>query len=86
MKKDLVISIKIFRLDFTLTQRGQWEMRVNYQKNDKTWSNLHYNQFSVRSASEEYPLTVGGFTGVGYHEFATNNGMSFSTPDNDNDK
>ena len=26
-----------------LTQRGQWEMRVDYQKNDKTWSYLHYN-------------------------------------------
>ena len=43
-------------------------MRVDYQKNDKSWSYLHYNynQFSVGSAaSEEYPLTVGGFTGVG---------------------
>ena len=30
-----------------LTQTGQWEMRVDYQKNDKTWSYLHYNQFSV---------------------------------------
>ena len=48
---------------YCLTQRGQWEMRVDYQKNDKTWSYLHYNQFSVRNASEEYPLTVGGFTG-----------------------
>ena len=37
-------------------------MRVDYEKNDKTWSYLHYNQFSVGSASEEYPLTVGGFT------------------------
>ena len=36
----------------TLTQRGQWEMRVDYQKNDKTWSYLHYNQFSVGSARE----------------------------------
>jgi len=35
-----------------LTQRGQWEMRVDYQKNDKTWSFLHYNQFSVGSAKE----------------------------------
>ena len=35
------------------------------KKNNKTWSYLHYNQFSVGSASEEYPLTVGGFTGVG---------------------
>ena len=64
-------------------------MRVDYQKNDKTWSYLHYNQFSVGSASEEYPLTVGGFTGVGTDWFNQHpyghNGTKFSTPDNDND-
>ena len=69
-----------------LTQRGQWEMRVDYQKNDKTWSYLHYNQFSVGSASEEYPLTVGGFTGVGNDKFTHHNGMKFSTHDNDKDE
>ena len=73
-----------------LTQRGHWEMRVDYQKNDKTWSYLHYNQFSVGSASEEYPLTVGGFTGVGTDWFndksRPHNGMKFTTPDSDNDK
>ena len=75
-----------------LTQRGQWEMRMDYQKNDKTWSYLHYNQFSVGSASEEYPLTFGGFTGVGTDQFTSKNnngnlnGTKFSTPDNDNDK
>ena len=69
-----------------LTQRGQWEMRVDYQFNNKTWSYLHYNQFSVGSASEEYPLTVEGFTGVGHDWFAYHNKMKFSTPDNDNDK
>ena len=71
-----------------LTQRGQWEMRVDYQKINKTWSYLHYNQFSVGSASEEYPLTVGEFTGVGTDRFTSHplNGMKFSTPDNDNDK
>ena len=73
-----------------LTQRGQWKMRVDYQKNDKTWSYLHYNQFSVGSTSEEYPLTVGGFTGVGTDWFndksEPHNGMKVSTPDNDNDK
>ena len=63
-------------------------MRVDYQFNNKTLSYLHYNQFSVGSASEEYPLTVGGFTGVGTDWFASHplNGMKFSTPDNDNDK
>ena len=71
-----------------LTQRGQWEMRLDYQFNNKTWSYLHYNQFSVGSASEEYPLIIGGFTGVGSDEFSRHplNGMKFSTPDNDNDK
>ena len=69
-----------------LTQRGQWEMRLDYQFNNKTWSYLHYNQFSVGSASEEYPLTVGGFTGVGGDQFiprdgGTLNGMKFTTPD-----
>ena len=74
-----------------LTRTGQWEMRVDYQKNDNTWSYLHYNQFSVGSASEKYPLTVGGFTGVGTitdwlnEKFRPHNGMKFSTSDNDND-
>ena len=65
-----------------LTQRGQWEMRVDFQKNDKTWSYYHYNQFSVGSASGEYPLTVGGFTGVGINllndQSHPHNGMKFS--------
>ena len=75
-----------------LTQRGQWEMRVDYQFNSKNWSYLHYNQFSVGSASEEYPLTVGRFTGKDINMFMisksyrTHNGMKFTTPDNDNDK
>ena len=70
-----------------LTQRGQWEMRVDYQKNDKTWSYLHYNNFSVGSASEEYLLTVGGYSGsIPSSRALYHNGMKFSTPDNDNDK
>ena len=73
-----------------LMQKGQWEMRVDYQFTNKTWSYLHYNQFSVGSPNEEYPLTVGGFTGVGTDWFnqqsLPHNGMKFSTLDNDNDK
>ena len=54
------------------------------------WSYLHYNQFSVRRASEEYPLTVGGFTGADTDMFNFSrsdslNGMKFFTPDNNND-
>ena len=83
LNKDFWAGLELMH---TPTQRGQWEMRVDYQKNDNTWSYLHYNQFSVGSASEEYPLAVGGFTGVGTDRFAYHNGMKFSTPDNDNDK
>ena len=69
-------------------QQCQWEVRLDYQKNDKTWSYLHYNNFSVGSASEEYPLTFGGFNGIATDSFASHslNGMKFTTPDNDNDK
>ena len=70
-----------------LTQRGQWEMRVDYQLFNKTWSYLHYNQFSVGSASEEYPLTVGGYSGSISSTYALYyNRMKFSTADNDNDE
>ena len=71
----------------TLTQRGEWEMRVDYQRNDKTWSYLHYNQFSIGSASEEYPLTVGAvYSGSISSSYALYyNGTKFSTPDNDED-
>ena len=72
-----------------LTQRGQWEMRVDFQKNDKTWSYLHYNVFKVGSASAEYPLTVTGYTGGSGDYFTTGNqpanNAKFSTYDNDND-
>ena len=66
-----------------LLKNETWEMRVDYQRIDRTWSYYHYDSFSVGSASEEYPLTVGGFAGVGTDWFARHNGMKFSTPDND---
>ena len=69
-----------------LTQNGQWEMRVDYQRKNNTWSYLHYNQFSVGSANEEYPLTVGRFTGEGDDRIAYHNGMKFSALGNDNDR
>ena len=61
-------------------------MRVDFQKTDNTWSYLRYTQFSVGSANDEYPLTVGGYTGSIPNDQALYfNGRKFSTPDNDND-
>ena len=71
------------------TETGQWELRIQFQFDNKTWSHLHYKQFKVGSSSSEYPLTIGGFTGITPTDpFVTHplNNMKFSTPDNDNDQ
>ena len=71
---------------FKLLDR-EWPMGVQFE--NKTRSHLHYEQFKVGNTSAEYPLTIGGFTGVTTTDpFVTHslNGMKFSTSDNDNDK
>ena len=70
------------------TETGQWELRIDFQFDNKTWSHLHYKQFKVGSSSAEYPLTIGGFTGITTDPFVTHplNNMKFSTPDIDNDQ
>ena len=68
------------------TSIGQWEMRVEYHRDDD--NRLYYAQYSsfrIGSASEEYPLTVGGYSGSGGDMFTSLNGMKFTTKDNDND-
>ena len=70
------------------TETGQWELRIDFQFENKTWSHFHYKQFKVGSASAEYPLTIGGFTGITPTDpFVIHplNGVRFSTVDNDND-
>ena len=69
-----------------LTETGQWEMRLDMQNTDKTWTYLHYSNFKVGTASAYYPLTIGGFTQQGTDYFAAINGAKFSTPDRDNDR
>ena len=71
-----------------LTQTGQWELRVDFGFLSTVRSYLHYTRFKVGSATDEYPLTIGGFTGnTATDPFATrsHNGQKFSTYDNDND-
>jgi len=69
------------------TQRGPWELRIDFQFENGTKSHLHYNTFSVGPESKEYPLTIGGFTGTTTDPFVSHplNGQRFSTFDNDND-
>ena len=71
------------------TETGQWELRIDFQFDNKTWSHLHYKQFKVGNSSAEYPLTIGGFTGITPTDpFVTHplNNMKFTTIDNHNDQ
>ena len=72
-----------------LTQTGQWELRVDFEFQNKTRSYLHYNVFKVGSVTDEYPLTISDFTGITPTDpFLIGrplNGKKFSTYDNDND-
>ena len=54
-----------------------------FNTNDPT--STSYNQFSVGSPSEGYPLTTGGLAGIGCDGFYYHNKMKFSTQNNDND-
>ena len=64
-------------------------MKINYRSKTEGWHGLNYNQFGVGSASEGYPLTIGGFIQDDYTDWFADhslNGMKFSTPDNDTDR
>ena len=69
------------------TENGQWELWIDFQFANRTWSHIHYKQFKVGNNTAEYPLTIGGFTGVTPTDpFKSHNGLKFTTIDNDNDK
>ena len=67
-------------------EKGQWELRIDFQFENGTRSYVHYTNFSIGRASEEYPITIGGFTGITPADpFVAHplNGQRFSTSDND---
>lgn len=72
---------------YCFTNTGQWELRIDFQFSDKSWSYLHYSQFSIGNASQQYKLNIGGFTGTTNDPFETPdrqlNGEPFSTVDDD---
>ena len=69
----------------TLTNQGQWELRIDYAFNNGTKGYLSYSNFRVGPATEQYPLTISGFDGVTTDPFPHINGMKFTTRDRDND-
>ena len=63
------------------TKTGQWELRIDFQFTNGTWSHFHYNHFSVGNTTQDYKLNIGGFTGTTTDPFTFHSGKGFSTAD-----
>ena len=46
-----------------LTSQGRWELRIDYMLSDKTKGYLSYRHFRVGPASDDYRLSISGFSG-----------------------
>ena len=79
-----------------LTSQGEWELRIDLKLTNGTIIYLPYKQFAVGPASEQYPLTISGFTGYTTDPFHSHlmtpssdhgalNTLKFTKRDHDND-
>ena len=73
-----------------LTNQGQWELCIDLKLTNGTIIYIPYNKFAVGPATEQYPLTISGFTGYITDSFNSHiqsvNTMKFTTRDQDNDR
>ena len=72
-----------------LTSQGQWELRIDYMLSNKTKGYLSYHQFRVGSASDDYQLSISGFSGNTTDPINSDHSVNiikFTTRDQDNDK
>ena len=47
-----------------LTNSGNWELRIDFTFSNGTKSFMHYNHFRVGTATDNYRLSISGFTGI----------------------
>ena len=74
---------------YCLTNTGNWELRIDFTFDNGTKSFMHYNHFRVGPATDNYRLSVSGFTGITPIDPFTSlniNGQQFTTYDRDNDQ
>ena len=72
-----------------LTSQGHWELRIDYMFRNKTKGYLSYRNFRVGPASDDYRLSISGFSGNTTDPITDShpvNNMKFTTRDKDNDK
>ena len=73
---------------YCLTSKGNWELRIDFTFSNGTKSFMHYNYFRVGPATDNYRLSISGFTGITPTDPFTSwniNGQQFTTYDRDND-
>ena len=74
---------------YCLTREKSWELRIDYRLTNRTKSYLHYKQFAVGPAEDQYQLSISGFDSVGlpdpFSTYGSMDGMKFSSRDHDND-
>jgi len=72
---------------YQLTNTGRYKLRFDLQSlNNGQWYWAEYTTFRVANESNNYKLTVSGFTGNVYYDgLAYHNGAKFTTKDRDND-
>lgn len=69
------------------SSQDKWELRIDYQLSNGEKSYLHYKNFAVASADNQYRLTISGFdysrgqTSDPFSSGASLNGMPFSSKD-----
>ena len=68
-----------------LTSQGQWELRIHLTHTNGTKTYLHYKQFAIGSASDNYPLQISQYKGIyptdPFYDgtYRKINGMKFTT-------
>ena len=72
-----------------LTSQGHWELRIDYMLSNKRKAYFSYHHFRVGPASDDYRLSISGFSGNTTDPIIatglTPNDMKFTTKDRDND-
>lgn len=61
------------------------ELRVDLEDWEGNTAYAKYSTFKVKMNTEEFRLTVGGYSGTAGDSFSSANGMNFTTKDADND-
>ncbi|CAG2222729.1 FCN [Mytilus edulis] len=68
-----------------ITMKGTYELRIDLVKTNNKKTFAVYSKFSVGDAKTKYRISVGGYHGTAGDYLGANNGMKFSTKDQDND-